>query len=111
MTAYRIDMQASCPAERATDVGEYLQVIPGFYAIAQPGAISAGRLRIDFSIVVREEVQEGTLLGTAEERVSQYLRQRPDLQPLHVTALASERLPEDEAVQMPPDYIPPQRSL
>lgn len=111
MTAYRIDMQATYPAERAADVAEYLQVLPGFYAIAQPETITAGRLRIDFSIVVREEVQEGTLLDTAEERVSQYLRQRPDLQPMHVTALAQERLPEDEEAQMPPDYIPPQRSL
>jgi hypothetical protein len=111
VTAYRISMQAICHPDRATAIAEYLQVIPGFYAIAQPQTLDAQRSRIEFSIVVREEVQEGTLLNTAEERVGQYLRQRPDVQPVDVKALGQERLPEDESLRMPPEHIPPGRSL
>jgi hypothetical protein len=104
-------MQAICRAEQAEAIAEYLQVIPGFYAIAQPHKLERGQARIDFSIVVREQVQEGTLLHTAEERVSQYLWQRPDIQPVDVAALTPERLPEDEELQLPPEHIPPRRSL
>lgn len=111
MTAYRISMQAICRAEQAEAIAEYLQVIPGFYSIEQPQKLDGERARIDFSIVVREEVQEGTLLHTAEERVGQYLWQRPDIQPVDAKAVAHERLPEDEALQMPPEHIPPRRSL
>jgi hypothetical protein len=111
VTAYRISMQAVCHPDRASAIAEYLQVIPGFYSIAQPQTLEAERAHIDFSVVVREEVQEGTLLNTAEERVGQYLWQRPDLQPVDVKALAQERLPEDEEPHIPPDYIPPQRAL
>jgi hypothetical protein len=111
MTAYRIRMQALCNAAQAEEIAEYLQVIPGFYAIARPQTEDRERARIDFSIVVREEFQEGTLLRTAEERVGQYLWQRPDLQPVEVKALAHEPLSEDEAAQMPPEHIPPRRSL
>jgi hypothetical protein len=111
VTAYRIRMQAICHVEQAQAIAEYLQVIPGFYSIEQPPKRDGERARIDFSIVVREEVQEGTLLRTAEERVGQYLWQRPDVQPVNVTALAEERLPEDEEPQMPPEHIPPRRSL
>lgn len=111
MTAYRIRMQAICNATQAEEIAEYLQVIPGFYEIARPQKVDQDRARIDFSIVVREEFQEGTLLHTAEERVSQYLWQRPDLQPVEVKALADERLSEDEEAQLPPEHIPPRRSL
>lgn len=111
MTAYRIDMQAICQIAQAEAISEYLQVIPGFYAIEPPQTVDGERARIDFSIVVREEVQEGTLHHTAEERVGQYLWQRPDVQPVAVKALAHERLPEDEARQMPPEHIPPRRNL
>ena len=111
MTAYRIRMQASCQAEQAEAIVEYLQVIPGFYTIERPQKLDGMRARIDFSIVVREEVQEGTLLTTAEERVGQYLWQRPDVQPVDVTALAQDRLPEGEESHMAPEHIPPRRSL
>ena len=111
MTAYRVLLQATCRAEYAEAVAEYLQVIPGFYAIAKPRQLESREACIDFSIVVREEVQEGTLLSTAEERVSQYLWQRPDLQPVDVAALTPERLPEDEEPQLAPEHIPPRRSL
>jgi hypothetical protein len=111
MTAYRIRMQAICNAGQAEEIAEYLQVVPGFYAIERPQTEAQERSRIDFSIVVREEFQEGTLLHTAEERLSQYLWQRPDLQPVEVKALAPERLSEDEEAQMPPEHIPPRRSL
>jgi hypothetical protein len=111
VTAYCIKMQAVCHVEQAEAVAEYLQVIPGFYAIAKPQKHEAGQASIDFTIVVREELQEGTLLQTAEERVSQYLWQRPDLQPVDITPLASERLPEDEEPQLSPEHIPPRRSL
>ena len=111
MTAYRINMQAICRAEHAEAIAEYLQVIPGFYAIAKPQKLERGQGRIDFSIVVREEVQEGTLVQTAEERVSQYLWQRPDIQPVDVAALTPERLPEDEEPELTPEHIPPRRSL
>jgi hypothetical protein len=111
LTAYRIRMQAICNATQAEAIAEYLHVIPGFYAIEPPQAIDREQTRIDFSIVVREEVQEGSLLHTAEERVGQYLWQRPDVQPVEVRALRYERLPEDEEAQMPPEHIPPRRSL
>jgi hypothetical protein len=111
MTAYRISIRAICHPDQATAIAEYLQVIPGFYSIAQPQTLDAERAHLDFSVVVREEVQEGSLLNTAEERVDQYLWQRPDLQPVDIKALAQERLPEDEESHLPPDYIPPQRSL
>jgi hypothetical protein len=111
VTAYRINMQAICQRAQAAAISEYLQVIPGFYAIEQPQAVDREQARIDFSIVVREEVQEGTLLHTAEERVGQYLWQRPDVQPVAVKALAQERLSEDEARQIPPEHIPPRRAL
>ena len=111
MTAYRVLMQANCRADRAEAVAEYLQVIPGFYAMAKPQELERGQACVDFSIVVREEVQEGTLLRTAEERVSQYLWQRPDLQPVDVAALTPERLPEYIERQLPPEHIPPRRSL
>ena len=111
MTAYRVPMQAICRAEHAEAIAEYLQVIPGFYAIAKPQTLERGQACVDFSIVVREEVQEGTLVHTAEERVSQYLWQRPDLQPVDVAAQTPERLPEDEEPQLPPEHIPPRRSL
>jgi hypothetical protein len=104
-------MQAICRAEHAEEIAEYLQVIPGFYAMAKPQKLELGRACVDFSIVVREEVQEGTLLRTAEERVSQYLWQRPDIQPVDVAALTPERLPEDDEPQLPPEHIPPRRSL
>jgi hypothetical protein len=111
VTAYHIDMQAICRVDRANDIMEYLQVIPGFYALAQPHALDGERMRLDFSTVVREELEEGSLLETAKERVEQYLWQRPDLQPVQVTTLAQERLPEEEEARLPPDYIPPRRSL
>ena len=111
MTGHRIDMQAICNAAQAEEVAEYLQVIPGFYAIARPQTENRERAHLEFSIVVREEFQEGTLLHTAEERVSQYLWQRPDLQPVEVKAMAHERLSEDAEAQMPPEHIPPRRSL
>jgi hypothetical protein len=111
VTAYRVPMQAICRAEYAQAIAEYLQVIPGFYAMAKPRKLERGQASVDFSIVVREEVQEGTLLRTAEERVSQYLWQRPDIQPVDVAAHTPERLPEDEEPQLPPEHIPPRRSL
>jgi hypothetical protein len=111
VTAYRVPMQAICRAEHAEAIAEYLQVIPGFYAMAQPQKVEPGQACIDFSIVVREGFQEGTLLRTAEERVSQYLWQRPDFQPVDVAALTPERLPEDEEPRLPPEHIPPRRSL
>jgi hypothetical protein len=111
MTAYRIGMQAICQLDQAQAIREYLQVIPGFYAIGQPQRINPAQARIDFSIVVREELQEGTLLSTAQERVGQYLWQRPDVQPVHITALTEERLPADEESHMAPEHIPPRRSL
>jgi hypothetical protein len=111
VTAYRISMQASCNIEQAEEIVEYLRVIPGFYSAEPPQKPDGERARIDFSIVVREEVQEGSLLNTAEERVGQYLWQRPDLQPVDVKAVAEERLPEDEEPQIPPEHIPPRRSL
>ena len=111
MTAYRIRMQATCRAELAEAIAEYLQVIPGFFSIERPQKLDREQARIDFSIMVREEVQEGTLLHTAEERVTQYLWQRPDVQPVEVKALAHEPLAEDEARQMPPEHIPPRRAL
>jgi hypothetical protein len=111
LTAYRINMQAIGQAGQAQGIAEYLQVIPGFYAIEPPREIDHGRACIDISIVVREEVQEGTLLDTAEERVGQYLWQRPDFQPVEVKALAQEPLPEEEAQQVPPEHILPRRSL
>jgi hypothetical protein len=89
-------MQAICHAAQAEAIAEYLQVIPGFYAIDLPQKVDRERACINFSIVVRKEVQEGTLLHTAEERVGQYLWQRPDVQPAEVKALAQEHLPEDE---------------
>jgi hypothetical protein len=111
VAAYRISMQAICHSDQSAAIAEYLQVIPGFYSIAQPQRLDVERAYIDFSVVVREEVQEDTLLNTAEERVGQYLWQRPDLQPVDVKALAQERLSEDEELHLPPDYIPPQRAL
>jgi hypothetical protein len=111
MAAYRISMQAICRAAQAEAIAEYLQVIPGFLAIERPQEIDQDRARIDFSVVVRDEVQEGTLLRTAEERVGQYLWQRPDVQPVDVTAQAQERLPDEEAAHQPPEHIPPRRSL
>jgi hypothetical protein len=111
VTAYRVPMQANCRTEYAEAIAEYLQVIPGLYAMAKPHPLESGHARIDFSIVVREEVQEGTLIHTAEERVSQYLWQRPDLQPVDVAALTPERLPEDDESQLPPEHIPPRRSF
>jgi hypothetical protein len=111
VTAYRIKMQVTCNVEHAEAIAEYLQVIPGFYSIQQPQKVDEERAHIDFSVVVREEVQEGTLLNTAEERLGQYIWQRPDVQPVEVKALAAERLPEDEEPHIPPDYILPRRSL
>jgi hypothetical protein len=111
LTAYRIRMQAICQAAHAEAIAEYLQVIPGFYTIERPQQVDRERACMDFSIVVRDEVQEGTLLHTAEERVGQYLWQRPDVQPVEVKALAQERLPEDEEPRLPPEHIPPRRSL
>ena len=111
MTAYRIKMRASCQNAQAEDIIEYLRVIPGFYSAEQSQQPDGERASIDFSIVVREEAQEGTLLHTAEERVGQYLWQRPDLQPVDIRALAEERLPKDEESQIPPEHIPPSRSL
>jgi hypothetical protein len=111
LTAYRIRMQAICDVAQAEAIAEYLHVIPGFYTIEPLHTDSRERTRIDFSIIVREEVQEGTLLHTAEERVGQYLWQRPDVQPVEVKALAHERLSEAEEAQLPPEHIPPRRSL
>jgi hypothetical protein len=111
MTAYRISMKAICPLAQAGAIADYLQVIPGFYAMGRPEAVDQNQARLEFSIVVREEVQEGSLLRTAEERVGQYLWQRPDVQPVAVKALGHERLPEDEAQQLPPEHIPPRRAL
>ena len=111
MTAYRIRMQARCKNAQAEEIVEYLRVIPGFYAAERLQQPDGEQALIDFSIVVREEVQEGTLLNTAEERVGQYLWQRPDLQPVNIRALAEERLPKDEEPQIPPEHIPPRRSL
>jgi hypothetical protein len=111
VTAYCIRMQVICHAEQAEGIAEYLQVIPGFYTITPPQKLDGGRARLDFSTVVRDEVQEGTLQNTAEERVRQYLWQRPDIQPVEVIALSQERLPEEEELQRPPEYIPPRRSL
>jgi hypothetical protein len=93
------------------EIIEYLRVIPGLYRADRVQSPDGEEALIDFSIVVRDEVQEGTLLRTAEERVGQYLWQRPDLQPVHVRALAEERLPESEESQVPPEHIPPRRSL
>jgi hypothetical protein len=111
LTAYRIRMQAICQAAQAEAIAEYLQVIPGFYTIERARQVDHERACMDFSIVVRDEVQEGTLLHTAEERVDQYLWQRPDVQPVEVKALAQERLPEDQESRLPPEHIPPRRSL
>jgi hypothetical protein len=111
VTAYRVPMQATCHAEQAEAIAEYLQVIPGLYAIAEPHPLESGYARVDFSLVVREEVQEGSLIHTAEERVSQYLWQRPDLQPVDVAALTPECLPEADEARWPPEHIPPRRSL
>jgi hypothetical protein len=111
VTAYRIRMQASCHREQAEEIVEYLRVIPGFYSAERLQKPDGERARLDFSIVIREEVQEGSLLSTAEERVGQYLWQRPDLQPVDVRALAEERLPEAEEPQISPEHIPPRRSL
>ena len=111
MTAFRIRMQATCNTAHAEAIAQYLQVIPGFYAMEPPQALDRQRARLDFSIVVREELQEGTLLHTAEERVGQYLWQRPDVQPVEVKALAHERLSETEEAQLTPEHIPPRRSL
>lgn len=86
-------------------------MIPGFYSAEQSHQSDGEEALIDFSIVIREEVQEGTLLHTAEERVGQYLWQRPDLQPVNVRALSEERLPEEEEPQIAPEHIPPRRSL
>jgi hypothetical protein len=110
VTAYRITMQARCHREQAEEIVEYLRVIPGFYSAERIQKPEGERARLDFSIVIREEVQEGSLLSTAQERVSQYLWQRPDLQPVDVRALAEERLPEAEEPQIPPEHIPPRRS-
>ena len=111
MTAYRVPMQAICRAEHAEAITESLQVIPGFYGLAKPQRLEPGQASVDFSIVVREEVQERTLLRTAEERVSQHLWQRPDIQLVDVAALMPERLPADEERQLSPQHIPPRRSL
>lgn len=111
MTAYRIRMQAICQIAQAGAVADYLHVIPGFYAIEKPRTVDREQARLDFSIVVREEVQEGSLLHTAEERVGQYLWQRPDVQPVAVKAVGHERLSEAEAQQLPPEHIPPRRAL
>jgi hypothetical protein len=43
--------------------------------------------------------------------VSQYLWQRPDLQPVDVAALTPECLPEADEARWPPEHIPPRRSL
>jgi hypothetical protein len=105
-------MQAICDIAQAEAIAEYLQVIPGFLAIERPPQeVDQGRARLDFSIIVRDEVLEDTLLRTAEERVSQYLWQRPDVQPVDVKAQAQERIPAREAPQLPPEHIPPRRSL
>jgi hypothetical protein len=104
-------MQASCSIAHAGAIAHYLQVIPGFYALEPPQHVDREQARLDFSIVVREEVQEGTLLHTAEERVGQYLWQRLDIQPVVVKAFAHERLSEEEAQQLPPEHIPPRRDL
>jgi hypothetical protein len=111
VTAYRVPMQANGRAENAEAIAEYLQVIPGLYAMAKPQLLERGQACVDFSLVVREEVEEGTLMHTAEERVSQYLWQRPDLQPVDVVARMPERLPEDTEPHLPPEHIPPRRSL
>jgi hypothetical protein len=111
VTAYRIRMRAICHPAQAGAIADYLQVIPGFYALDGRQAVDREQERIDFSMVVREEAQEGTLLHTAEERVGQYLWQRPDVQPVAIKALGHERLAEDEARQMPPEHIPPRRDL
>jgi hypothetical protein len=111
VTAYRIRMQAICQIAQAGAVADYLQVIPGFYAIGKPRTVDGKQARLDFSIVVREEVQEGSLLHTAEERVGQYLWQRPDVQPVVVEAIGHERLSEEEAERLPPEHIPPRRAL
>jgi len=111
VTAYRIRMQARCKDAQAEEIVEYLRVIPGFYAAERLQQPDGEQALIDFSLVVREEVQEGNLLNTAEERVGQYLWQRPDLQPVDIRALAEERLPKDEEPQIPPEHIPPRRSL
>jgi hypothetical protein len=66
---------------------------------------------VDFSLTVREEVQEGSLSQTAEERVRQYLWQRPDLQPVDVVARTPERLSEADEARLPPEHIPPRRAL
>lgn len=112
MTAYRISMQAICDSAQAEAIAEYLQVIPGFFAIERPPQeVDRGRARLDFSIIVRDEVQEDTLLRTAEERVGQYLWQRPDMQPVDIKARAQERLPASEEAPLRPEHIPPRRSL
>ncbi len=111
MTAYRVPMRAYCRAEHAEAIAEYLQVIPGLYTMAKPQPLESGQACVNFSLVVRAEVAEGTLIHTAEERVSQYLWQRPDLPPVDVAALTPERLPEDDERQLPPEHIPPRRSL
>jgi hypothetical protein len=75
VTAYQIDVQASCKHAQAEEITEYLRVIPGFYGAKRSQQPDGNEASVDFSIVVREEVQEGTLLHTAEERVGQYLWQ------------------------------------
>jgi hypothetical protein len=104
-------MQATCRAEQAEAITEYLRAIPGMYALAEAHLLAGGHARVDFSLVVREEVQEGSLIHTAEERVSQYLWQRPDLQPVDVVARTPERLSEADEARLPPEHIPPRRSL
>jgi hypothetical protein len=104
-------MQVTCLPEQAEAIVEYLQVIPGVDTIATPQPLNRQQTRIDLGIVIREEVQEGTLLTTAEERLRQYLWQRPDVQPVDVTAVSEERLSQDEEAQKPPEHIPPRRSL
>jgi hypothetical protein len=111
VTAYRISMQASCKAAQAEEIAEYLRVIPGFYSAEHAQLLDRERAHLDFSIVVRDEVQEGNLLNMAEERVGQYLWQRPDLQPVDLKAVAKERLPENEEPYLAPEHIPPRRAL
>lgn len=104
-------MHATCRAEQAEAIAEYLQVIPGLYDLAEPHPLEGGHARVDFSLVVREELQEGGLVRTAEDRVSQYLWQRPDLQPVDVVARTPERLPEADEARLSPEHIPPRRAL
>jgi hypothetical protein len=111
VTAYRISLQASCKAAQAEEIVEYLRVIPGFYSAERAQRLDQEWAHLDFSIVVRDEVQEGNLLNMAEERVGQYLWHRPDLQPVDLKAVAKERLPEDEEPYLAPEHIPPRRAL